>query len=206
MESMVRMTDRDGGEIMPGLWLLYLLATTLAAILFGACSVTQFKSLQPGLEQRGHHIKGVTFYPQGQHTCGPAALAGIASYWGRTINMGRIAADLYIPELRGTLPADMERLLRETGFITSSFAGTLDDVRARVLEDIPVVCLLDFGFSVYRQPHYVVVIGFDDAHEVVIVHDGLKENRLIRYEKFINEWERAGNWMLVAVPADKDKQ
>ena len=198
--------DRDSGEIIPGLSRLYLLLTILAAIIFAACSVTQFKSLQPGLEQRGHHIKGVTFYAQGEHTCGPAALAGISSYWGRAINVNRIAADVYSPELRGTLPTDMERFLRGKGFITSSFAGTLDDVRARVLEDIPVVCLLNIGFSVYRQPHYVVVIGFDDVNEVMVVHDGLKENRLIRYEKFMREWERAGNWMLVAVPFETEAQ
>ena len=34
---------------------------------------------------------------------------------------------------------------------------------------------------------------------VLIVHDGVNANKVIGYEKFMKEWDRAGNWMLIAL-------
>jgi ABC-type bacteriocin/lantibiotic exporter with double-glycine peptidase domain len=185
----------------------FLAVATLA--LFVACAGKNFSTLRSGIEERGHYIVGVPFYRQEENSCGPAALASVASFWGQQVNAEQIKDRVYLPELRGTLPMDMERFLREAGFRTTSFAGTLDELKTRVRENVPIICLLDLGFSVYQKPHYVTVIGFDDTNEVVIAHDGVNANTVIGYEKFMKEWARAGNWMLIALPgtqSEKEKQ
>jgi ABC-type bacteriocin/lantibiotic exporter with double-glycine peptidase domain len=179
---------------------MFILFSVAALVSFPGCARMDFSALRPGIEERGHYIAGVPFYRQGEDSCGPAALASVASFWGQQVNVEQIKARVYLPELRGTLPMDMERFMREAGFRTSSSSGTLDDLKARIRKNVPVICLLDLGFSLYRRPHYVTVIGFDDVNRALIVHDGLAENKVIAYEKFLKEWGRAGNWMLFALP------
>lgn len=172
----------------------------LAMVSFTACARSNFADLQPGLEGRGHYIINVPFYRQEENACGPAALASVASFWGQRVNLDQIRASVYVAKLRGTLPMDMERFMREAGFKTTSSAGTLDELKTRIREDVPVICLLDLGLGLYRRPHYVTVVGFDDMKRVIIAHDGLTANNVIEYEKFIKAWGRAGNWMLIALP------
>ncbi|MGE5172559.1 MAG: C39 family peptidase [Betaproteobacteria bacterium] len=183
-----------------------ILIALLATVSFTACAGRNFADLKPGLEERGHYIGNVPFFRQGEDSCGPAALASVASFWGRQVSLEQIKASVYLAELRGTLPMDMERYLGEAGFKTTSSAGTLDELKAHVRKNVPVICLLDLGFGLYRRPHYVTVIGFDDVNGVIIAHDGVTANKVIGYGKFTKEWERAGNWMLIALPGTPQAQ
>jgi ABC-type bacteriocin/lantibiotic exporter with double-glycine peptidase domain len=184
------------------LWLkLHFLAVILlAAASFASCAGRDFASLRKGIETRGHYIQGVPFYKQSEDTCGPAALAALLTFWGRQANLEEITAKVYLQELRGTLPMDMESYARASGFDTSSFSGTLDGLKEYIRKGLPVICLLDLGFWVYHQPHYVTVIGFDDGNALIIEHDGLKPDSLMSYRKFSEAWSRAGFWMLVITP------
>ena len=166
------------------------------------CGGKNFAGLRPGLESRGHYIEGVPFYRQSESTCGPAALASVLAFWGRQVDLEEITAKVYIPKLRGTLPMDMENFARERGFEASSSSGDLEDLKAHLRKDVPVICLLDLGFGPYRRPHYITAIGFDDMHAVIIEHDGLRSNRLMGYESFNRAWTRAGSWMLVIKPKE----
>jgi ABC-type bacteriocin/lantibiotic exporter with double-glycine peptidase domain len=178
-----------------GLFLLDLLV-----ILCLGCGAKGFDSIRPGIEERGHYISGVPFFRQTEQDCGPAALAGILAFHGRPANLETITASIYLPKLRGTLPMDLERYAKASGFITTSPDGTFDALRSAVRSDIPVICLLDLGFGPYRQPHYVTVIGFDDGNKIIIMHDGATANRTMTYETFGKYWSRAGNWMIVITP------
>ena len=168
--------------------------------LFASGCAADFKSLRTGLEARGHYIEGVPFFRQEEKLCGPAALAAVASFWGRPASPERITACVYNKRLRGTLPMDMERYLRDTGFATTSLAGTLTVLKEHVRQGEPAICLLDLGFGPYRKPHYVTVIGFDDERRLVVFHDGVIENKVVAYDRFMEKWRRAGYWMLVARP------
>jgi ABC-type bacteriocin/lantibiotic exporter with double-glycine peptidase domain len=185
---------------------LFILLALPALLPLPGCAGEGFSALRSGIEERGHYIAGVPFYRQEENSCGPAALASVSSFWGQQVNVERIKVKVYLPELRGTLPMDMERFLREAGFRTISSAGTLDELRTRVQDNVPVICLLDLGFSLYHQPHYVTVIGFDDVNRVLIAHDGVNANTVIGYEKFVREWGRAGNWMLVTLPGTPSRE
>ncbi len=178
----------------------FFLIVVFAAAVLAGCAGQDFAALQPGLDERGHYIEGVPFFRQGESSCGPAALASIVSFWGQRVQLDEIIAKVYLPDLRGTLPMDMERYLRNRGFMTTTAAGTLDGLKAQIRRNVPVICLLDLGLGLYRKPHYVTAIGFDDGHKAMIVHDGITPNKVIAYERFLKEWNRGGNWMLVAVP------
>ena len=172
----------------------------LVTAFLGGCAGKDFSAIRPGIESRGHYIEGVPFYKQSESTCGPAALAGVFAFRGRPENVDEITAKVFLPQLRGTLPMDMESYARERGFHTSSSAGTLADLKDYIRKGVPVICMLDLGFSLYHQPHYVTVIGYDDVNRLIVEHDGVRPNRLVAYEKFDTAWARAGRWMLVITP------
>jgi ABC-type bacteriocin/lantibiotic exporter with double-glycine peptidase domain len=164
------------------------------------CTKINFADVRPGLETHGHYIENVPFYRQSESTCGPAALASIFAFWGHPESLGSITAAIYLPDLGGTLPMDMENFARKAGFETISSSGTLAELKIAIRKGTPVVCMLDLGFSLYRRPHYITVIGYDDVHAMIICHDGSTPNSLIGYDKFNKEWARAGRWMLKIEP------
>jgi ABC-type bacteriocin/lantibiotic exporter with double-glycine peptidase domain len=187
--------DRDP---VHGLFLLI----ALLAVACSGCAGKSFSDLRPGIESRGHYIEGVPFFRQDEYDCGPAALAVVLSFWGRSVDLEEIRGRVLTPKLRGTLPMDLERYAREAGFTAESSAGaaSLEMIKTPVRNSIPVICLLDLGFGPYKQPHYVTVIGFDDGNTIFITHDGVKQDRLMSYETFERAWSRAGRWMLVVRP------
>lgn len=173
------------------------------ALLPPSCGGMQFSDIRDGIETRGHVVRGVPFTPQKTGgDCGPASLTSVFLYWERPADTEEIAARIYLAQLGGTLTMDMERFARSRGFQAASPAGSLDELKTVIRQDIPVICLLDLGFGPYRQPHYVTVIGFDDGNRMVIVHDGRTPNRLMPYGKFDRAWARAGRWMLVITPKE----
>jgi len=175
-------------------------AILLFLVSLSACAGKDFSELRQGIETRGHYIQSVPFYKQSEDTCGPAALAGVISYWGWSADLKDITTQIYVPKLRGTLPMDMENFARKAGFDTSSSAGTLDDLKSFLRKDVPVICLIDLGFGIYRRPHYITAVGFDDTNAVLIEHDGRQANSVMEYDAFMRAWKRGAYWMLVIKP------
>lgn len=173
----------------------------LITFLLGACVPRDFAALKPGIDKRGHYIEGVPFYRQTESTCGPAALAAVLAFWGSTVTVEEITSKVYVRELRGTLPMDIDAYARETGFLSESTSGSMDRLKQTIKNGTPVICLLDLGFSLYRKPHYISAIGYDDENEAIIMHDGLKQDRIMGYDAFDRAWSRAGRWMIVITPA-----
>jgi len=178
---------------------LFLIVLTLS-MLSSSCLEKDFAKLRPDIERRGRYLETAPFIKQGKSLCGPAALAGIFQFWGRPKDVGRIAKGVFLPKLKGTLPMDMERAAREEGFWVESSAGSLDRIKSSLRDNVPVICLLDIGIGLYRQPHYITAIGYDDIYSVIIMHDGMRPNRIMSYDAFERAWERGGRWMLVIKP------
>jgi hypothetical protein len=174
------------------------LAVIMAAL--AGCASSEFAQIKSGLEDRGHYIEQVPFYRHEENWCGPAALAAVTGFWGRRMSLEQISSKVNVPQLRGTLPVDMEFFLKDTGFETKSVKGSLDELKLEILKNIPVISLVDRGRNHSHQPHYIIVIGFDESRKAIIAHDGMMENNIIAYDTFMREWSRAGRWMLIAVP------
>ncbi len=197
---MTRNYGQAGAGNLPGPGLFLFLLSLITAAFAPACGEQNFSELRSGIETRGAYIEGVPFYEQKEFDCGPSALAGVFAFWGKTVDLDRITASIYLPQLKGTLPVDMERYAGEMGFIARSSSGTLEALKSAVRNNLPVICLVDLGFGIYRQPHYVTAIGFDDVHRVIIVHDGRTRDSVMPFKKFDRAWARAGRWMLVIKP------
>jgi ABC-type bacteriocin/lantibiotic exporter with double-glycine peptidase domain len=181
-----------------GLFLLGALAALL--VMIAGCGPKRFDAIRSGLAKEGHYIEGVPFVKQTEYDCGPAALASVLSFRGKAADLERITAGVYLPKLRGTLPMDLEHFAKNEGLSASSASGTMDSLKTAIRSNIPVICLLDLGFGFYRQPHFVTVIGFDDANGLYIMHDGKAPNRTMGYDDFEKKWARAGKWMIVITP------
>lgn len=129
-----------------------------------------------------------------QH-CGPASLASVLNYYGDTVDQKTIGKDTYCEKLKGALITDLENFARSRGFRTRSGTGTLEDLQSAVSDGVPVIVLIDQGFWVVSQPHYLVVFGYDDAG--FMAHDGYRASQRYPYQEFRKIWTKAGSTYLL---------
>lgn len=151
----------------------------------------------------------VPFIKQSEDGCGSASIAMVLQYWsahGIEIASGRADVDaiqkqLYSRKAHGIFASDIERYVRESGFREFAVRGAWDDLRQHLGQGRPLIISMQPGKS--KAPlHYVVVTGMDWVRDAVFVNDPAR-GKLLRIERqeFDKEWLAAGNWMLLAVPA-----
>lgn len=158
-------------------------------------------TLRPAVGPRlpaAHRIVGVPFVPGDPGSCGPAALASLLAFWGDPVTVPEIADALAVPSLAGVLPLDLARYAssRAPGSAVLAEPGTVAWLRERVAVDQPIVAFLDLGFGPVRQGHFVVVVGYDDAAERVLLYSGRDAGAVMSYRRFASSWKRAGWWAL----------
>lgn len=143
-------------------------------------------------------IEGVPFYAQIAFQCGPASLAGVLNFWGADVTPDEIAGDIYSPTAKGTLNIDMALYARKLGFQARQYSGSIADIRANIDAGHPVIVLVDLGRWLYRQDHYMVVVGYHDGG--LIVNSGKEEKKFLPLKDFMRSWEKAGSWTLLVKP------
>lgn len=131
--------------------------------------------------------------------CGPAALASVLGYHDDPVSVEDIAQAIGAPSLAGVLPLDLERYAaaRPRGAAVWTGAGSLAWLRERVAGDQPVVAFLDLGFGPVQRGHFVVVVGYDDAAERVLLYSGKDPSVSMPYGRFTSAWRRAAFWALM---------
>jgi len=154
----------------------------------------------PGLQESRsiHLIENVPFYPQEMFQCGPAALAGVLNYWGIRISPQEIAEEIYSRSARGTLNVDMMLYTRKKGLRATQYKGSFEDIKGNIDWGYPLIVLVDYGFWVYQQNHFMIVLGYDDKG--VIVHSGKERHKFILLNDFLESWKRAKFWTLRIEP------
>ena len=142
----------------------------------------------------------VPYVRQEKNGCGAAAIAMILEYWlSRPADAKGIQQQLYSPKAGGVYASEMEQYLRQQGFRTFAIAGGWNDLREHLEKGRPIIVALK---PRRNDLHYVVVTGLDTEQELVLSHDpaGRKSQKQHRAD-FEGEWKGAGNWMLLALPA-----
>lgn len=131
--------------------------------------------------------------------CGPAALSSVLAYHADPVSVEEIAQAIGAPNLAGVLPLDLERFAagRPEGDTVRTGTGSLVWLRERVASDHPVVVFLDLGIGPLRRGHFVVVIGYDDTAERVLLYSGKEANASMAYDRFDAAWRRAAFWALM---------
>lgn len=143
-------------------------------------------------------IEQVPFYPQEMYQCGPASLAGVLNFWGARVSPEGIAEEIYSKSAGGTLTLDMILYAKKMGFDVGQYQGSYDDVHKNVDSGVPLVVMVDTGFWIYQQNHYMIVIGYDEKG--VIVHSGRKPHRFLPLKEFLKTWKKTNYWTLRITP------
>lgn len=140
----------------------------------------------------------VPFVAQQKDTCAAAALAMLTAYWGRPVAHDVAARVLLQPELQGILGSRLADFARAHGFEAVAYVGDHEHLRDFISKGRPLI--VAWGLSGGRF-HDVVVVGFDDPHDIVWVNDpALGSARAVEREEFERRWAAAGHWTLLVLP------
>ena len=143
----------------------------------------------------GQIIENVPFYPLEIYHCGPASLAGVLNYWGVTVLPEEIAAEIYSRSARGTLNLDMILYAERRGLKTTHYEGSLEDVKKKIDAGYPLIVMVDYGFWIYQQYHFMVVLGYYENG--VVVNSGKDQHKFIPRSDFLKSWKRTRYWSLL---------
>ena len=155
-----------------------------------SCGVTRYLN-----ESRSPHlIENIPFFPQEAFQCGPASLASVLNYWGIRVSPDEIATEIYSPSARGTLNLDMILYAEKKGTKAIYYQGSLEDIRNKIDLGYPVIVLVDLGFWIYQQNHFMVVVGYHENE--IIAHSGKDRLKPIALKNFIKTWKRTNFWTL----------
>jgi hypothetical protein len=153
-------------------------------------------SLPPTRESKSTRIiEDVPFYPQEIYQCGPASLAEVLAYWGVSSSPEEIADQIYSRSARGTLNIDLAPFVEKKGLKASRYAGSAEDLKERIESGFPLVVMVDYGFWVYEQNHYMTVFGYSNTG--IVVHSGKEKGKWISWGSFLKSWEKTKYWTLL---------
>lgn len=141
------------------------------------------------------NILSVTFIKQKDEFCGPASLSTVFKYYGEDIEQDEIGKYVYNPKLKGALITDLENFAKDKGFKTILKKSDILEIKSYLDQKKPVIALIDLGFWLISQPHYLVIIGYNDKG--FIVNTGYMEKYFISYDEFEKKWEKMGKVILV---------
>lgn len=143
-------------------------------------------------------VGDVPFYPQESYQCGPASLAGVLNYWGVNVSPEEIAREIYSPTAGGTLNLDMILYAERKGMKALHYKGDVFDMRSKIDMGYPVIVLVDLGFWIYQQNHFMVVVGYDEKN--IIAHSGRERLKSISQKEFVRTWAKTNFWTLLVTP------
>ncbi|WP_223271660.1 PA2778 family cysteine peptidase [Colwellia hornerae] len=149
-----------------------------------------------------HQINNVPFFPKKDYFCGPATLSEIFNYYGVEKDQQSLAAELFIPKLKGSFQIEMVAAARQAGFVAYAQEGNLTQLLSLVSQDIPVVVLQNVSVPWYPMWHYAVVTGYDLKKQLITMHSGEMANRVAEFSVFERTWARGEVLVFSCAPAD----
>ena len=142
------------------------------------------------------------FYPQDDYQCGPAALATVLVASGIAITPEALASQVYVPERRGSLQAEMVAAARRHQRVPLVLPTELGGITAALQGGQPVLVLLNLGLRSIPVWHYAVVVGYDPATQTLLLRSGRERRQIMKAARFDAAWERSGRWALSLHRAD----
>jgi len=173
-----------------------------AAWLAGCASpqVTQLVESPPPHLPPHIELERTPFYPQEDYQCGPAALAAVLAQAGSETTPEALVAQVYVPERKGSLQAEMVAAARRHGLLAYPLAPRLEDALREIANGTPVVVLQNLSFDWVPIWHYAVLIGYDIPRREVVLRSGVTRRLTMTMSNFEHTWARSDYWSMVAVP------
>lgn len=182
------------------------LASGLLMVVAG-CAGTRRQSIReastPGSDRR---FLSVPFFPDGTDQCGPSVIASVLSFWGTPVTPVELRQDVYLDHLKGSLSIDLLLAAQNRGFKAHIYSGSVQDVKVEIGEGHPVIAFLNKGFDLLPVGHYVVITGYDDARQGLLIHSGMNKNEFISYQRFLSIWDKTQRSTLLILPPAADKE
>ena len=152
------------------------------------------------LASRSHHIADVPFYQNKDDQCGPASLAGVLNYWGDRSDPESLKKEFFVARLKGSLAMDLVQAARNRGFKAEVVSGSMDLLKEEILKGHPAIALLNLGYRFFPKGHFIIVTGFDDDKQGLLIHSG-KPDEFLSYRRFLKHWEKTGRALILIAPA-----
>lgn len=140
----------------------------------------------------------VPFFPDRRDQWGPAALAGVLSYYGRPATPVELRREIYFPKQRGSVALDLQNAARAHGLSARMSTGTMRVLKRELDAGRPVIVLVNTGFRFLPVRQYMVVTGYNEWLGGVYAHFGPNKDAFLKYSRFESDWEKAGHWVLLA--------
>jgi ABC-type bacteriocin/lantibiotic exporter with double-glycine peptidase domain len=122
----------------------------------------------------------------------------VLNYWGTPVTQEDIASEIYSRSAKGTLNIDMVLYAEKKGLKADSYEGSVKDLKDKIDSGFPLIVLVDYGFWVYQQNHFMVVVGYDENG--IIANSGRERLKTLSLQEFIKSWKRKKFWTLWITP------
>lgn len=172
----------------------------LAGALLAGCAAAPVRTRPDGSPLDTLVRLSVPFFPDDSDQCGPSALAGVLTYWGKPVSPAELRGEIYRSRLKGALTIDLLLAAQDRGFSAEMAEGGLESVRLELDAGRPVIAFVDVGVTLLPIGHYLVITGYDDARRRLFAHSGMNRDQEIPYERFRRQWKAAGRWALLIRP------
>jgi len=136
-------------------------------------------------------VPNVPFVKQGNdNTCAQAAMTMVLNFWGKNTNYQQVINKTN----PSNLPTDVSTItsyLTTQGLKAQDYKkASLDYLKSLINEGKPAIVLLDYGSA--TTVHYVVVTGYNDVTQQVILHDSIDgPNQKMSYSQFGKWWQNS---------------
>jgi ABC-type bacteriocin/lantibiotic exporter with double-glycine peptidase domain len=149
----------------------------------------------------------VPFVRQSKNLCGAASVSMILQYWHKASPSGEslevpafphIAEALGSSGSKGVLGSQMKTYLASLGYQVYVFKGRWDDIEGHITKGRPLIAALGNRGAL---DHYVVVAGWNNPENVVLVNDPA-QRKLLKLDRkhFQKSWGKTSCWTLLALP------
>jgi len=179
------------------------LALLTALVFLGACAQAPIVPVEAkGIPERVE-LQEVSFFPQQDYQCGPAALATMLTHRGIDTGPEQLVERVYLPQRRGSLQVEMVAAARAHDLLVYPLEPRLEAVLSEVAKGNPVLVLQNLAFDRWPQWHFAVVVGYDLTAQTLVLRSGTTRRSIVSFRQFERSWAKGDRWALVTVAPDE---
>jgi ABC-type bacteriocin/lantibiotic exporter with double-glycine peptidase domain len=149
----------------------------------------------------------VPFVRQDKNLCAAASVSMVLQYWQKASparssievpSFPHIAEALRASESKGVPGTQMKAYLASLGYQVFVFKGRWEDIESHISKGRPLIAALGNRGAL---DHYVVLTGWNDPENVVLVNDPARR-KLLKLDRtdFQKAWEQTSCWTLLTLP------
>jgi ABC-type bacteriocin/lantibiotic exporter with double-glycine peptidase domain len=84
------------------------------------------------------------------------------------------------------------------GLKVRQYGGNIEEIKRNIDLGHPAIVLVDYGFWVYQQNHFMVVVGYNENG--ILVNSGKEHLKFISFKRFLKSWKRTEFWTMLIQP------